>query len=84
MGVRADADLHASLDRVIAELNKTADKGIDFTPEMIRFVTKTLGVIRDCHRSLADLELRMRGRIEAELFPAPEPKKLPAPLKVVE
>lgn len=59
MGARADADLFDSLTRIIDELDKTADQGISFTPEMTRVVTGTLRVVRDCHRSIAEYESRL-------------------------
>jgi len=61
MGRRADADLHESLTKIIGTLNEHADSGHAMTPGTIHMVSRTLGVIRDCHRSLAEYEALMAG-----------------------
>lgn len=67
MGIRADKDLHRSLDRIIAELDRCVDAGIEFTPELVRHLSATLRITRDAHHHLAEYEALMRDTLADEL-----------------
>lgn len=56
MASRANADLYKSLDKIIGELEKTADAKVSLTPVAIRHVTATLRIVRNCHVSLSEFE----------------------------